>query len=617
MASVMSGLSYERVKRMSDQKGYAAFNVRHLRRIDCGGSTRGDRSRLLNECMRELDPKNLTFQAQRNSNIVVQDSHLNVPFVNDGTGRMRRAKSVDEVLDYQDSRMDGVRVLQKSYETSLITIHLPKSMCIEIPDYYTSVVDGQEVKRPRMVARDYSEAKKYLQQAMYWVANNVLPGGRLALAGGDMNFDESTPHIQFHSDTFSPDPKRPGKLRCAPGIAYNTHPEVRYQASPKKSQQIAGQIKMSLAQQGLREHMRGLGYPVELDVSERHDESLNLDRYQETEDRKRLLEQREQRVAEAETILEEDREFAARQGFNDGHHQGRKEGFDRGLADTQADRDAAAADRQAAAQELQQARETVQRQVEQARRQARQEAEEEAKQIKAAAESEVALKLAEAQEKLAEANNLFAEAAQEREESEMDKSAARSDRAQATTELQQAKDSREKAGRDQAAARTDRQAAAQDRAQAAQELSGARARAEDEVKAVRDAAAADRALAAQELAGVHERAAQIIESAKAVAQAELDKVIKQAKSLGKQARDRMLIVDSDFLDKLLQRPEIKAEYDKHVERAFSNPILGGNPVRYGRTVAEERTFLDRQRQRSQESLERTEQRRKDGPQAGL
>ncbi|MCQ9355766.1 hypothetical protein NQ020_10995 [Corynebacterium sp. 1222RC1] len=563
---------------MSDQKGYAAFNVRHLRRIDCGGSTRGDRSRILNECMRKLDAKNLKFQAQRNPNIVVQDSHLNVPFVNDGTGKMRRAKSVDDVLAYQDSRMDGVRVLKKSYETSMFVIHLPKSMCIEIPDYYTSVVDGEEVKRPRMVARDYNEAKKYLQQAMYWVADNVLPGGRLALAGGDMNFDESTPHIQFHADTFSPDPKRPGKLRCAPGIAYNTHPEVRYQDGPKKGQQIAGQIKMSLAQQGLREHMHSLGYPVELGVSERHDESLNLDRFQRLEDQERLLEQREKRVAEAETILQEDREFATRQGYGDGHHQGRKEGFDQGLADTQADRDAAAADRQAAAEELRRARETVQRQVESARRKAREQAEEDAKAIKAAAEAEASQKLVEVQKKLAEANNTLAKAAQELEEAELEKSAAASDRAAAATELGKAKDAREQAGRDQEAAHADRQAAAQDRTaakqyrdKAAQELSEARARANDEVKAIRDAAAADRAKAAQELAGVQDRAARIIDAANTVAQTALDKVIKQAKTLGKQAREHMMIVDSDFLDALLQRPEIRAEYDLHVKQAFDNP----------------------------------------------
>ena len=42
--------------------------------------------------------------------------------------------------------MDGVRVQKNSFETSLFVVYLPKSMCKEIPDYYTSEVDGREVK---------------------------------------------------------------------------------------------------------------------------------------------------------------------------------------------------------------------------------------------------------------------------------------------------------------------------------------------------------------------------------------------------------------------------------------------------------------------------------------
>ena len=101
------------------QKGRAAFNLRHLRRDNCGGDTRGDRKRLLRECMRELDQRDLMHQAAMNSNIVVADAHLNVPFVNNGNGTFRRATSVEEVLEYQDARMDGVRVQKNSFETSL------------------------------------------------------------------------------------------------------------------------------------------------------------------------------------------------------------------------------------------------------------------------------------------------------------------------------------------------------------------------------------------------------------------------------------------------------------------------------------------------------------------
>lgn len=584
---------------MSEMIGRAAFNVRHLRRDKCGGSTRGDRSRVLNECMRELDPENLKYQAQRNPNIVKADAHLNVAFVNDGKGGVRRATSVDEVLAYQDARMEGVRVRQDSFETSMFVIHLPKSMCEEVPDYYTSIEDGQVVKRPRLVPKDYKKSKRYLLETMFWIADNFIPGGRAAISGGDINFDESTPHIQFMADTFSPDPKNPGQLRCAPGIAYSTHPDVRYVDGPKRGQQIAGQVKMMQAQKGLREHMHALGYPVELEVSERHDESLNLDRFQKIEDQKRLLEQREQVVASAETILQEDREAAQRLGFDDGVHMGRKEGFDQGLADTQADRDAAAADRQAAAEELQRARETVRRQVESARRKAREQAEEEAKQIKTAAQAEVS-------QKLAEANNKLVEATQELEEAEMDKSAARSDRAQAATELDKAKTVHEKAKREaQSFVKTSRE---QTMIQARNDIEAA--------KADRDAAAQERAQAAQERAAATADADDILKAAQAKVADIIEQAKKKALAGAKAARDRMLVVDSEFLDYMLKQPGVQDMYDKFVDRAFANPLLGGNPVRNARTVAQDRAFLDRQRQRSQESLQRTEQRRKGGPQMG-
>lgn len=54
------------------------------------------------------------------------------------------------------------------------------------------MVDGREVKRPRYVARDYEEAKQYFEEAMRWLAENFIPGGIDAVAGGDMNFDEHT-----------------------------------------------------------------------------------------------------------------------------------------------------------------------------------------------------------------------------------------------------------------------------------------------------------------------------------------------------------------------------------------------------------------------------------------
>ena len=117
--------------------------------------------------------------------------------------------------------MDGVRVQKNSFETSLFVVYPPKSMCKGSPAYYTSAVDGREVKRPRYVARDYEEAKKYPEESMRWLAENFIPGGIDAVAGGDMNFDESTPHIQFQADTLSP-PIRTSPVRCVAALASRT-----------------------------------------------------------------------------------------------------------------------------------------------------------------------------------------------------------------------------------------------------------------------------------------------------------------------------------------------------------------------------------------------------------
>lgn len=63
---------------------------------------------------------------------------------------------------------------------------------------------------------------------------------------------------------------------------------------------------------------------------------------------------------------------------------------------------------------------------------------------------------------------------------------------------------------------------------------------------------------------------------------------------------------------MLKQPGVQDMYDKFVERAFSNPILGGNPVMYGRTVAEDKAFIERQKRRSTEAQERRARQRGEG-----
>ena len=471
------------------QKGRAAFNLRHLRRDNCGGDTRGDRKRLLRECMRELDQRDLMHQAAMNSNIVVADAHLNVPFVNNGDGTFRRATSVEEVLDYQDARMDGVRVQKNSFETSLFVVHLPKSMCVEVPDFYTSTVDGREVKRARLVARDYDEAKQYLEESMRWIAENFIPGGIDAVAGGDMNFDESTPHIQFQADTFSPDPKDPSKLRCRPGIAYNTDESVRYKSGPKKGKQISGNQKFIDAQRGLREHMYSLGYPVELDVSERHDESLSPDRYAEQQDRERDLANREGEVEVKKRSVQRDMDAIDRD-----REQAAEE-----LEQAKADREAAQgvlgnAEEQARAvaeRVLSEEREKAEQEAEKIRSEARKEAERDAERVRSTAREE-AERDAEAKIKSAEQDAEEIRSAARKEagcEAEGIRETARSEATQDAENIRseardEAKREREQLASERAALDSERDAFDEEKRTFTESLEVRRAAAEEEAKII-------------------------------------------------------------------------------------------------------------------------------------
>ena len=471
------------------QKGRAAFNLRHLRRDNCGGDTRGDRKRLLRECMRELDQRDLMHQAAMNSNIVVADAHLNVPFVNNGDGTFRRATSVEEVLDYQDARMDGVRVQKNSFETSLFVVHLPKSMCVEVPDFYTSTVDGREVKRARLVARDYDEAKQYLEESMRWIAENFIPGGIDAVAGGDMNFDESTPHIQFQADTFSPDPKDPSKLRCRPGIAYNTDESVRYKSGPKKGKQIGGNQKFIDAQRGLREHMYSLGYPVELDVSERHDESLSPDRYAEQQDRERDLANREGEVEVKKRSVQRDMDAIDRD-----REQAAEE-----LEQAKADREAAQgvlenAEEQARAvaeRVLSEEREKAEQEAEKIRSEARKEAERDAERVRSTAREE-AERDAEAKIKSAEQDAEEIRSAARKEagcEAEGIRETARSEATQDAENIRseardEAKREREQLASERAALDSERDAFDEEKRTFTESLEVRRAAAEEEAKII-------------------------------------------------------------------------------------------------------------------------------------
>lgn len=204
---------------MAEVTGHAAFHLKHVAHGTAGN--RADRRGLLHESMRHLSPKDVARHAGRNASIVPADTHLNTAFVNDGAGGFRTAGTVKEVLDYGDARRKRVRrkITEKQVTTNLFVVHLPKTMCVEVPDYYPrrnadgserlDPVTGEPMSRSRWVARDHDEALRYFRDAVDHLGEHVIPGGQEAIHGWATNFDESTPHIQIMADPFAQDPKAP------------------------------------------------------------------------------------------------------------------------------------------------------------------------------------------------------------------------------------------------------------------------------------------------------------------------------------------------------------------------------------------------------------------------
>ena len=224
---------------MSEVKGHAAFHKHKDGPRHPGGvkSTRSERRDLLKESMRNLDPKETARQARKNSNIVAADTHLNTAYVNDGNGGFEVATDIKQVLDYGDAREKRARHLKPGARTvDLFAVFLPKTMCIEIEDYYPRYnPDGSErldpetgepMSRSRWVPRDYDEAMRYFVSVVAFLGMKVSPGGMDSIHGWATNFDESTPHIQVMADPFVPDPDVPGALRSAASKAYSSHRDV-------------------------------------------------------------------------------------------------------------------------------------------------------------------------------------------------------------------------------------------------------------------------------------------------------------------------------------------------------------------------------------------------------
>lgn len=279
---------------MNNTLGHAAF---HLREVAHGTSgTRGDRRNLLRESMRHLNPKDIARHAKLNTNIVPAESNLNSAFVNDGAGGFAAATRVEEVLDYGDARVHRVRrkLTTEQRTVTLFVVHLPKSLCVRIPDYYprknpdgSSRLDpytGEPMSRSRWVARDRDEAMRYFHDAVEVLTSRVIPGGHDAIHGWATNFDETTPHIQLMADPFAPDPNAPvsmpDALRTEYSQAYGSHREVRRHDGKQRRRSE----KLRDYQYLLRAILADQGWPVDYAVGPRHGKELPKSEFEETKD---------------------------------------------------------------------------------------------------------------------------------------------------------------------------------------------------------------------------------------------------------------------------------------------------------------------------------------------
>ena len=335
---------------MSDTTGRTGFRVTHTKAV-------GERRAIVHEMMRELDPKAVEYWARENTNIVVEDEVFDRGFVNDGTGRFVRATSMQEVIDYGQSRVDRLssplredkpdkkgKMRGGTVTTSMFVAHLPKSLCKEVPDFYGK-------GRSRWIARDRDEAMRYFTDVLRFLGKNVIPGGFEAILGFDIQHSETTPHVQVLADTFADDPKHEGQLRPEWSRAYAAHRDVKRE----DGKMLTGREKLERYQDDLKAYMVARGWPVEREVDPlRHDKTETKAIYGALRDERRQLdEQRDQLKADREDLIrdgedlereeyqvrlarkevETERETAREEGRQEGRNQGFAEGFSEGQAE--------------------------------------------------------------------------------------------------------------------------------------------------------------------------------------------------------------------------------------------------------------------------------------------
>ena len=347
---------------MDNVVGRTGFHVKHTKAVS-------ERGAILDEMMRELKDESVERWAQRNPSIVVEDEDSNIALVNDGEGGFDICTNPKQVLAYgnarlaklsspiRDPKLDPVTGKLKggTTTTSMFVMHLPKSLCKEVPDFYPVYDHGEEVgRRSRWVARDREEAKQYFDDIVEYLATHVIPGGADAVLGVDIQFSESTPHIHVLADTFAPDPKHPGQLRSEFSRAYGQHRDVR----DDKGRQIGRKAKFRRYHADLKKFMLERGWEIEADVDPlRHDKTATKEMYGAMMDKQRALAEQEQNLAvERREIDESDKRLddqwerleltrnelklereQLQKDKQRAHEEARTQGYAKGLAEGRAD----------------------------------------------------------------------------------------------------------------------------------------------------------------------------------------------------------------------------------------------------------------------------------------
>lgn len=295
---------------MDNVVGRTGFHVKHTKAVS-------ERGAILDEMMRELKDESVERWAQRNPSIVVEDEDSNIALVNDGEGGFDPCSDPKQVLAYGNARLAKLsspirdpkldpatgKLKGGTTTTSMFVMHLPKSLCKEVPDFYPVYDHGEEVgRRSRWVARDREEAKRYFDDIVEYLATHVIPGGADAVLGVDIQFSESTPHIHVLADTFAPDPKHPGQLRSEFSRAYGQHRDVR----DDKGRQIGRKAKFRQYHADLKKFMLERGWEIEADVDPlRHDKTATKEMYGAMMDKQRALDEHKQYLAVERNEIEQ------------------------------------------------------------------------------------------------------------------------------------------------------------------------------------------------------------------------------------------------------------------------------------------------------------------------